>query len=170
MLQTLLPGESILNMAEAMLEGGYKLSHTSLSTWNVENDKSTENFGVTAATAHHQDGNTIENAAVIQRPIAKRADSRSVFIQVPQKKRKILLTYDHGEIVAGQFDDGVSVANCTASEEGIFLTPFCSPQLFTARYHRNNANVPYKWLFLPLTMTTKLDTMPRSTQELTLPW
>lgn len=91
--------QSLLNMAEAMLEDEYKASHTDLKEWGEEKSKKREaeeeQDDIPALTS--PDEETREDVSD-----DKKFESRSVVIQVPPKRQKIANVCTAREVVDGK--------------------------------------------------------------------
>ena len=95
------PTQSLLNMAEAMLQDEYKLSHTDLKEWGDENEKKESEKEQKQEQAEQtlppQDDETRQDT-----DDDKKVENRSVVIQVPPKRRKISHAFNAREVVDGK--------------------------------------------------------------------
>jgi hypothetical protein len=96
--------QSLLNMAEAMLEDEYKSSHTDLKEWGDENEKKEMEKECQQEQVEEKELNTNPDEETRQDTSdEKKSEIRSVVIQVPPKRRKISNAFTAGEVVDGKF-------------------------------------------------------------------
>jgi hypothetical protein len=102
-----MPGKSILNMAEAMLNEDYKSSYSDLNAWyetsGLDNFMSTKK----PSKAEQQEKEIGEAGNRERRPLEHtfqgKYDEKRVIIQEPPKRRKISTSVAPRDVVAGEF-------------------------------------------------------------------
>lgn len=108
------PGPSFARMAEAMLQNDdFKSSHTSLIRF-MEREAETSNGGENEQSSNDipniesdmprkkRGGPLVPRASSFSSSDKKSSEARSVFIQVPPKRRKISTPYTSDEVVTGK--------------------------------------------------------------------